>query len=215
MQDLELIIGNKNYSSWSLRPWIALTYCGIAFRETLSPFDDDNHNVHYLAFSPVARVPVLKRGSATIWESLAILEYLAEVFPDARLWPSELEVRTKARVISNEMHAGFGALRNACPMNMRRAVRRLEVGEPVRKDVSRITDIWTEALNCSGGPFLFGRFTIADAMYAPVVNRFHVYELTSDQTARQYMNHMMSLPAYEQWQKAAAAEPWVVEHEEV
>ncbi len=210
-----LIIGNKNYSSWSFRPWLAMSAVGIEFEETVSPFDEANHNRHFLEFSPTGRVPVLQHDGLVLWESLAIMEYLAEAFPDVCLWPENSAARARARVICNEMHAGFGALRASCPMNMRRPVDALEVNSAVRGDVQRIAAIWESALDESGGPFLFGQFSNADAMYAPVVNRFHVYELCNDCAVRSYMDTMMALRSWKAWETAARQEPWVVEEEEV
>ena len=210
-----LIMGNKNYSSWSFRPWLAMAESGIDFDETVSPFDEPNHNKHFMEFSPTGRVPVLKHDGLVLWESLAIMEYLADAYPDAGLWPDDIGRRAKARVIAHEMHAGFTALRGTCHMNMRRPVSALSVNDAVKKDVDRIVEVWRDALDASGGPFLFGGFSNADAMYAPVVNRFHVYELTGDTGARSYMNTMMSLESWRVWETAARDEPWVVEEEEV
>ena len=187
---------------------------GDADFETLVPFDEPNHNRHFFEFSPVGRVPVLKHGDLVLWESLAILEYLAETFPDARLWPADVAERARARVISNEMHAGFGALRANCPMNMRRPIAKLPENEAIDKDVRRINAIWTEALDASGGPFLFGEFSNADAMYAPVVNRLNVYDLTDDETSRAYMATMMGLASWQEWEQAGRDEPWIVEEDE-
>jgi glutathione S-transferase len=209
-----LIIGNKNYSSWSFRPWIAMAEGGIAFDETLVPFNDDAGNPEFLKYSPAGRVPVLKHGDLTLWESLAILEYLAETFPDAQLWPQDAGKRAMARVVANEMHAGFGALRARCPMNMRRPVAGIGDNPAVAKDVGRIVELWRDALAASGGPFLFGAFSNADAMYAPVVNRLHVYDLTDDSTARGYMDQMMSLKTWKDWEEAGRNEPWVVPADE-
>ncbi len=215
MSKPHLIIGNKNYSSWSFRPWLAMTEGGIDFDETVSPFDEANHNKHFLEFSPVGQVPVLRHDGLVLWESLAIMEYVADAFPEAQLWPADMHERARARVISHEMHAGFGALRSTCHMNMRRPVAALEVSDAVRKDVARVVDVWREALDHSGGPFLFGAFSNADAMYAPVVNRLNVYELTDDAAARSYMDTMMALEGWQAWETAARNELWVVEEEEV
>lgn len=216
---LTLVIGNKTYSSWSFRPWIAMSVAGIPFEEIVVPLPDEKHgggmDPELLKHSPSGRVPVLKDGDLTIWESMAILEYLAESFPDRELWPADKAARAIARAVSNEMHAGFTALRSTCHMNMRRTPSALDVSEAVRRDVVRIVEIWQEMLERSGGPFLFGEFSIADAMYAPVVNRFHVYQLTGDTTARAYMDRMMALNAWRQWEDAARAEPWVIESEEI
>ena len=215
----ELVIGNKNYSSWSFRPWLAMTMAGIRFTETkvqlYSGPTDSGRDPAILTHSPAGKVPILKTGGLIVWDSLAILEFLAEAHPDARLWPSERDARARARSISAEMHAGFAALRHECPMNMRRPVRALDLSDAARRDIARVVEIWTETLKASGGPFLFGAFSNADAMYAPVVNRFHVYAATDDTTARGYMDHMMGLPAWQDWEAEGRAETWVIEEEEV
>ncbi|GAB4519287.1 MAG: glutathione S-transferase family protein [Roseibium sp.] len=215
MHDFELFIGNKNYSSWSFRPWIALRHKNIPFRETLVPFDFAGGNRHFDTFSPSGKVPVLKDGDLAVWDSLAILEYAAECFPAAQLWPQRGQDRARARSISAEMHSGFAALRSACPMNMRRAPGRLAVDEAVKADVSRIVAIWSECLDRSGGPFLFGDFTIADAMYAPVVSRFLTYGLSQGAAESRYFAAMTGTAAWQAWQAAAIEEPWIVEEEEV
>lgn len=215
LPDFQLFIGNKNYSSWSFRPWIGLKQAGIPFTEELVPFDFKNGNPAFRPFSPTMKVPVLKDGSLTVWESLAVLEYAADVFPDAGLWPGDVGLRAHARAISAEMHAGFTALRSACPMNMRREPGRIGIDGKVQADIDRIVAIWRECLDRSGGPFLFGGFTIADAMFAPVVSRFATYLLSDDPVAAAYSAAMMSLPAWIEWQEAAMQEPWTVEEEEV
>ncbi len=213
--DLHLIIANKNYSSWSFRPWLAMAASGIAFNETVAPFDEANHNRHFLEFSPSKKVPVLQHGDLTLWESLAIMEYVADLHPGKGLWPAHIQERGKARAVSHEMHGGFGALRAECPMNMRRKIGEIAVSDAVRADVARIETIWVECLEASGGPFLFGSFSNADAMYAPVVNRFEVYALSSAPHVEAYSRAMKALPAWQEWDEAARAEPWVVEEEEV
>lgn len=214
MSEFELIIGNKNYSSWSFRPWIALKVKEIPFKETLSPFDEATDSAHFLDFSPTKKVPVLKEGNTVIWESLAILEYLADLFPEKGFWPADRQARARARSISNEMHAGFAALRIECSMNMRREVRAIEVSDAVRRDVARIEAIWAECLAAFGGPFLFGEFCNADAMYAPVVNRLHRYELSRTPAVLAYSESMTALPAWQEWEAAGKAEPWIVEADE-
>ncbi len=214
MAALELIIGNKNYSSWSFRPWIAMKMKEIEFKETLSLFDEATDQAHFLEFSPTKKVPVLKDGDATIWESMAILEYLADLFPERGFWPEDRMIRAHARSIANEMHAGFGALRSECSMNMRREVRAIEVSDQVRKDVARIEAIWEGCLKAYGGPFLFGEFTNADAMFAPVVNRLHRYELSRTPAVLTYSEAMTGLPAWQEWEVAGKAEPWIVEADE-
>ncbi|MGF6159041.1 glutathione S-transferase [Ensifer sp. KUDG1] len=215
MTGLTLFVGNKNYSSWSMRPWIAMTAAGIAFDEVVIPFDFAAGNPDIRAVSPTGKVPLLRHGDFLVWESLAIIDYVAELFPDAGLWPADRQSRARARSYSMEMLSGFRALRGACPMNVRRAKKALDVAEDVRSDVARIETIWRQALAQSGGPFLFGAFTAADAMYAPVVNRFDVYDLVADPETLGYMNRVKAHPAFLKWEEAARAEPWVVIEDEV
>lgn len=216
MGALTLFIANKNYSSWSLRPWIGLKAKEIPFEEVLVPFDDPAGNPKFREFSPTGKVPVLKHDDVTVWESLAILEYLADFFPEMHFWPEERDDRALARSVATEMATGFTALRRACPMNMRRTPGRISIDAAVEKDVARIEQLWTSLVERSGGPFLFGpHFGAADAMYAPVVNRFDVYELTSNADARRYMETIKALPAWQEWEAAAREEPWVVEDDEV
>ncbi|MEJ8474112.1 glutathione S-transferase family protein [Roseibium algae] len=215
MREFELFIGNKNYSSWSFRPWIGLKHKNIPFKEELVPFDFENGNPKFKAFSPTVKVPVLKDNDLTVWESLAILEYAADAYPGAGLWPTDIAMRAKARSACSEMVSGFSALRNACPMNMRREPMPLAVDAAVRKDVARIVSLWRECLEASGGPFLFGDFTIADAMYAPVVSRFETFMLTDDKVALAYMDRMIALPAWQEWRAAALQESWIVAEDEV
>lgn len=214
MQDLVLYIGNKNYSSWSMRPWLALTGCGIPFREVLIPFEMKAGNPKYRSLSPVGRVPVLHHGNVRVWESLAIIEYVAELFPDAGLWPKMAAERALARSISMEMLSGFQALRGSCPMNIRRKPGKIALPEGVAANIDRIETIWRDCRRQSGGPFLFGAFTAADAMFAPVVNRFEVYELVSAPDTLDYMNAMKAHPAWREWQNAALQETWYVEEDE-
>ncbi|HEV7320622.1 MAG TPA: glutathione S-transferase family protein [Ensifer sp.] len=215
MTGLTLYVGNKNYSSWSMRPWIAMTAAGIEFTDVVIPFDFAAGNPEIRAISPTGKVPLLRHGDSLVWESLAIIEYVAELNPDAGLWPAEREARARARSYSMEMLSGFRALRGACPMNIRRQKQALDVAGDVRADVARIEQIWKEALARSGGPFLFGAFSAADAMYAPVVNRFDVYDLVADQETLGYMERVKAHPAFLKWEEAARAEPWVVVEDEV
>jgi glutathione S-transferase len=210
MTGLRLFLGNKNYSSWSMRPWIALKVAGIEFEEEVVPFDFENGNPEFRRFSPTMKVPVLQDDGLTVWDSLAILEYVADRFPEKALWPADQAGRARARSISAEMHAGFPALRAACPMNMRRAPETLPVSAEVKADVARVVTIWSECLDRSGGPFLFGGFTIADAMYAPVVSRFETYGLSKDPAAARYIEAMTGLGAWKEWREAALQEPWTV-----
>lgn len=214
MNPFILYIGNKNYSSWSSRPWMALTGCGIPFEERLIPFDFDAGNPKFKEISPTGRVPVLHHGSLRVWESLSIIEYAAETFPDAGLWPGDSGDRAMARSISMEMLSGFRALRGACPMNLRREVRSIDLPEGVADDVARIETIWRDMRQRSGGPFLFGAFSAADAMYAPVVNRFKVYDLVRQADTLDYMQAMEYHPAWIAWRDAALAETWMVPEDE-
>jgi len=214
MDPLILSSGNKNYSSWAFRAWVALTGCGIPFEERLIPFDFDAGNPKFQEISPTGRVPVLHHGSLRVWESLAIIEYAAELFPDAGLWPTDSGDRAMARSIAMEMLSGFRALRGACPMNMRREVRSIDLPEGVGADVARIEEIWREMRTRSGGPFLFGAFSAADAMYAPVVNRFKVYDLVTAADTLDYMHAMENHPAWLAWREAALAETWIVPEDE-
>ncbi|UPA24276.1 glutathione S-transferase family protein [Shinella oryzae] len=214
MSDLILYIGNKNYSSWSLRPWIAMEAAGVPFTDEVIPFDFPAGNPKFKAISPTGRVPVLHHGDVRVWESLAIIEYVAELFPDKGIWPKDAGARAEARAISMEMLSGFRALRNACPMNIRRAPRAIALPDGVTDDVARIETIWKEALARSGGPFLFGAFSAADAMYAPVVNRLETYRLTQDDAVLAYIARVKAHPAWQKWQAAALAEPWIVPEDE-
>lgn len=214
MEKLVLYIANKNYSSWSFRPWIALTAAGVPFEEVLIPFDYPAGNPRYKAISPNGQVPVLHHGDVRVWQSLSIIEYAAELFPENGIWPASSADRAVARSISMEMLSGFRALRNACPMNFRRPKRRIDLPDGVMDDVARIETIWRELRAKSGGPFLFGEFTAADAMFAPVVNRFAVYDLVDDADTLAYMEAMTSHPAWVSWQEAALQETAIVEEDE-
>src|SRR6185295_17730576 len=209
---LKLIVGNKNYSSWSFRPWIGLRAAGIAFDEEVISLYVEGSKEQILARSPAGKVPILIDGEVRVWESLAILEYAAEKFRDAHLWPSESKARAHARAISTEMHAGFVALRTECGMNMWRPPAKKDLSQDAQANVARIQAIWTEtrAKYGAGGPFLFGKFTAADAMYAPVVSRFIAYDVGVSAPARAYMESMTALPAWREWRRAALRETWVI-----
>ena len=211
---MRLNIANKNYSSWSFRPWIAMKANAIAFEEVLVPFDDEARNPRFREFSPSGKVPVLVDGDLTVWDSLAILEYLAERFPESPFWPADAKARAHARSLACEMHSGFTALRTQCPMNMRREIRAIEVDDGVRADVARIETIWESCLQRFGGPFLFGAFSNADAMFAPVVNRIEKYALSFHPVVSGYSCAMKSHPAWLEWEAAALAEPWIVPADE-
>jgi glutathione S-transferase len=214
---LTLVFGNKNYSSWSFRPWIALRVAGIPFEEVVIPLYEPGSKEQILKYSPAGKVPVLIDGDIRVWESLAILDYLAERFPQARLWPADAAARAHARAIAAEMHAGFAPLRRHCPMNMWRPVQTRELPPEVAADVRRIDAIFTECRERfgQGGAFLFGGFGAADAMYAPVVSRLNTYEIAVGAVAQAYMQAMMALPAWVEWRAAALREPWVMANAEV
>jgi len=214
---LFLLIGNKNYSSWSLRPWIAMKVAGIPFAEEVISLDAADFRERVRNISPAGKVPVLADGEIRVWESLAILDYLAEKFPRAGLWPVEEAARAHARSIAAEMHAGFVPLRRHYPMNIHRPVKRREPLAEVVDNISRIDQMWTDCRTRFGqeGPFLFGSFGAADAMYAPVVSRFHTYEVDVGPVGRAYMAAVMALPAWAEWCAAARQEPWVLPHNEV
>lgn len=217
MSRLRLIIGNKNYSSWSLRPWMALTMAGIPFDETMVLLDTPSFAAKIAKHSKAGRVPVLHDGDLTVWESLAILEYLAERFPEKQLWPKTRAARAMARSMANEMHAGFSALRSACPMNLRRPRRFMPISDHVRAEVRRIEEMWREARrkHGKGGKFLFGKFSNVDAMFTPVVTRFDTYAIDVADDTRAYMNTILETAAFMSWKAAALKEKWDVPSDEV
>jgi glutathione S-transferase len=212
---LHLIIGNKNYSSWSFRPWLAMKAAGIAFAETVISLEAKDFKSRVRELSGAGRVPVLIDGEVRIWESLAILEYLAEKFPAANLWPQDSAARAHARAVASEMHAGFLPLRRHLPMNVARPVKLRPLDDGALADVTRIDSIWSECRAKFGGPFLFAAFGAADAMYAPVVWRFHTYGVEVSAAAHAYMAAVMALPAWAEWREAARRETWVLPHDEV
>ena len=213
MNDLSIVVGNKNYSSWSLRAWLVLKQTGVPFEEIVIPLDQPETKEKLRAHSPSERVPVLKHGDETIWESLAIAEYLAELFPTTKLWPSHPSARAVARAVSNEIHAGLVALRTHMPMDVRGRYPGKGRGHGVDKDIDRIADLWRACRNRfgGGGDYLFGPFTIADAMYAPVVSRFITYDVELDHIGAAYRDAVWRWPAMQEWAKSASDEPWVIE----
>jgi glutathione S-transferase len=211
---LTLVIGNKNYSSWSMRPWVALKACEIAFDEVLIPlYTGEADKQRLLDFSRAGKVPVLVDGDVTVWDSLAIIEYAAERFPHAGLWPEDRAGRAHARSISAEMHSGFAALRNECGMNLHRPVGAVALSGEARADIARIQQIWAECRERYGrlGPYLFGSFSGADAMFAPVVHRFRIYAIAVTPQVQDYMAAMTSLPAFQQWTSEGLAETLMIE----
>ncbi len=217
MSDYTLYIGNKNYSSWSLRPWLAMKVAGIPFEEKLILLFDDDWKANIAKVSPSARVPVLVDEDLTLWETMAILEYLAENHPDKGLWPEDKTARAIARAISNEMHAGFTALRNNMPMNIRKSHPGKGMGEGVARDIARIQEIWNDcrARFGDGGDFLFGKFSIADAMFAPVVSRLTTHVIELDKVSTAYRDAVQALPEMIEWSDAGRAEPWTVPDDEI
>ena len=209
---LRLIIGNKNYSSWSMRPWIGLRAAGIPFDEEVISLYVPGSKEQILKYSPAGKVPVLIDGAVHIWESLAILEYAAEKFPAAGLWPSDPAARAHARAISAEMHAGFAALRNECGMILWRPPAKKALSPEAQANIARIQELWTDARARfgAGGLFLFGKFSAADAMYAPVVARFATYMIDVTPQVATYMAAMTSLPAWREWRRGALTETWVI-----
>lgn len=217
MADFTLYIGNKNYSSWSLRGWLMAKAAGITFEEILIRLRQPNTKAEVLRHSPSGRVPALVHAGISVWESLAIGEYLAELFPDAQLWPRDRAARAVARSVSTEMHAGFSALRTHFPMNMRSSFPNRASTPEVQADIDRINAIWHDCRTRFGkdGPFLFGAaFGNADAMYAPVVSRFRTYKVELDAEAQAYCDAVWAFPPMQEWAAAAKNEPWVMEDSE-
>lgn len=215
MAALKLAIGNKNYSSWSMRPWLALRANDIPFVETVIPLYTDNpaDKEQILSFSRAGKVPVLVDGDTTVWDSLSIIEYIAERYPEVKLWPDDVAARAHARSVCAEMHSGFMALRNECGMNLHRPVRPVTLSADAKANIARIQDIWRECRARYGakGPFLFGRFGAADAMYAPVVHRFRTYAIEVTPETKAYMDTMMALPAFQEWTRDGLAETLVID----
>ena len=206
-----LVIGNKAYSSWSLRPWLVMKTAGITFDEVRIPLYQGDYRIRIAAYSRAGKVPILVAGNLTVWDSLAICEYLAERHPERRLWPSDEAARAYARAISAEMHSGFQALRSNLPMNLRRQFPGVAVAPEAHSDIARIEAIWSDSLQRYGGPFLCGGgFSIADAMYAPVATRFETYAVALSVPARTYADTLLALPAMQEWYAAARAETEVL-----
>ncbi len=216
MADFTIYIGNKNYSSWSLRAWLMLKQTGADFEEVLIPLREPSTRATIMRYSPSGRVPALQHGDLVIWETLAIGEYLADLFPEAQLLPKERDARAVARAVSAEIHAGFAALRSHLPMNMRSAFPHRGVTPEVQADINRITALWRDCRKRfgAGGDFLFGHFTLADAMYAPVVSRFHTYKIEIEDEARRLADTIWALPALQEWLVAARNEPMIIEENE-
>ncbi|MGO4332702.1 glutathione S-transferase family protein [Cupriavidus sp. 2TAF22] len=199
---MKLVIGNKNYSSWSLRPWLLMRHAGIAFEEVKVRLFAPGFEQEIARHSPTGKVPVLIDGDLTVWDTLSIAEYLAECFPEKQLWPAERNARALARSVCAEMHSGFGNLRSQLPLNVTAVLPGMGWNVAVQRDVDRIAAIWSDlrARFGAGGPFLFGAFTIADAYFAPVVSRFATYGIhLPDDAAKPYADFMLALPAMQAW----------------
>ena len=204
---MKLVIGNKNYSSWSMRPWVLMTAFGIPFEEVRISLDQPDTSRRIVEYSLAGRVPVLVSGDTTVWDSLAICEYLAERFPERELWPHDSEARAMARAICAEMHAGFTGLRSAMWMNIRASFPGKGRTREAQADIGRVTEIWEDCLARSGQHgFLFGDFSIADAYYAPVVMRFRTYGVWLPPVLQAYMNRVIAHPAVAQWMREAVEE---------
>ncbi|MFH1806581.1 MAG: glutathione S-transferase family protein [Pseudomonadota bacterium] len=212
-----LYIGNKNYSSWSLRAWLGLKMAGVAFEEKLVPLYGPDWAGKAPVISPSGKVPVLFDGGKTIWEALAILEYIADCRPDTMLWPLDIDIRAMARSVSLEMHGGFSALRTHMPMNLRKSLPGRGRNAAVETDIARIGEIFRTCRRQygQGGDFLFGHFSIADAMYAPVVTRFKTYGVELDAVGNAYIESILALPAMQSWYTDAKDEEWVIASSEL
>jgi glutathione S-transferase len=210
MAKLKIVLGNKNYSSWSMRPWLVLKQLGVPFDEVVVPLDQPSTLEEILKYSPSGRVPALHDGDRVVWDSLAICEYLNELFPDRKLWPADPTARATARAVSAEMHSGFQALRNDCPMKFRESLPGKAISAEVKQDIQRILALWAECHRRfgAGGPFLFGAYCIADAMYTPVVSRFKTYGIPLEGAQAAYAESIWSLPSVQEWLGAARAEPY-------
>jgi glutathione S-transferase len=204
---LTLYVGSKRYSSWSLRPYVAMVHAGLAFECETILLDRETTKAEIARVNPAGRVPVLHDGDLVIWDSLAICEYVHELAPAAQLWPADRAARARARAISAEMHAGFAALRGNMPMDVLSDKAGQGHTPEALADARRVQAIWREALDRSGGPFLFGAFSIADAMFAPVTTRFTTYGVELDPASRAYVATIAALPAMQQWRRDAAEEP--------
>lgn len=214
---LKLIIANKAYSSWSMRPWLLMRVFQIPFDEVVIPLDTPDTKAEILRYNPAGKVPALIDGEVQVWDSLAIIEYLAERHPDLAIWPRDKAARALARSLSAEMHSGFSPLRRNLPMNMRRVSKRAKLDKQTKAEVaanvSRIEEAWADARERfgAGGPFLFGAYSAADAMFAPVVNRFDAYAIPVGAATRAYMDVVSALPHWRDWKAGAEAEGWRIE----
>jgi len=208
--NLTLVIGNKNYSSWSMRPWVLLTQFDIAFTERMVKFESADWDQNIASLSPSRMVPVLwedgVEGGFATWDTLAIMERVADLFPDKAIWPKDARQRARARAVAAEMHSGFRALRSAMPMNIRADLAGKGHTVEALANAARVQQLWTDCLNASGGPFLFGDFSAADAMYAPVVSRFKTYAVPMNDTCREYSQSVLTARGVAAWIATSRAE---------
>lgn len=214
---IKLVIGNKNYSSWSLRPWLLLSAFDIPFEEIRIPLFTQDTRSELAKYTRAGKVPVLHDGGIIVWDSLAICEYVSERYLAGKGWPSDSKARAEARSCCAEMHSGFFTLREKMPMNCRAAGRRVDMTPDLKKDIARIDNLWSDSREeySASGPWLFGTFSIADCMFAPVVFRFNTYSPEVSATSRKYMKHVLSHPNVMQWLEQAVKEPEVIESSEV
>ena len=217
MAKATLVIGNKNYSSWSLRPFLAMAMADIEFDEKFIRFGEPRFSRDMKKISTAGRVPVLLHNGLTIWDTLAIMEYLAETWPDRYLWPKNKAARALARSACAEMHSGFPNLRTYCPMNLRREHRPVPMSPALLAEVARLEVLWRQCRkeHGKGGPFLFGKFGIADAMFAPVVTRLETFDIKVAEDTQHYMNAVLATSAFHEWKAAALKEKWIVAEDEV
>lgn len=212
---MKLIIANRNYSSWSMRAWLVPAHFGIPFEVELALLSGEGWKQNIARLSPTGRVPVLVDGELVVTDTIAIIEYLAELFPEKAIWPADRSQRALARAASAEMHAGFLALRDAAPMNLRASLPGRIDMDKVADDLRRLEALWGRHLQHSGGPYLFGAFTAADAMFAPMATRIRTYGLPCSDMAGEYVEAIYALPAFQAWLAEAVREPWIVEDDEI
>ena len=212
---MKLLIGNRNYSTWSMRPWLVLRHFDIPFEDEVLQLQGEGFRDVLAQRSPTGRVPVLQDGDLTVVETIAIIEYLADRFPDRAIWPKDIGERALARAAAAEMHSAFTALRSHAPMNLRASHPGKVSVDAVARDLHRLETLWGGLLTRSGGPFLFGAFTAADAMFAPVATRIRTYELPVSDVAAGYVEAIYALPAFQDWLGMALHEPWIVDEDEI
>lgn len=212
---MKLLIGNRNYSTWSLRPWLVLRHFEIPFTDEVLPLSGPGWRENLAERSPTGKVPVLIDGELVVPETIAIIEYLADRYPDKAIWPVDRADRARARAAAAEMHAGFTGLRTHAPMNLRASHPGKVDLDSVARDLKRLEALWGGMLDRSGGPFLFGAFTAADAMYAPVATRIRTYDLPVTDGLAEYVEAIYGLPAFQEWLAEALKEPWIVDDDEI